>query len=126
MNAREKVAQESGDIKLFLMSQEVALVVSCLDWVQVDLMRAADVWKETNMDTKKNLPIDRLNHLITIIKSTSTSILLHSRAHYEERSNEKGRQLLLQKIDELDKETAEVQALVRTIHRVVVSEHTEN
>jgi len=126
MNAREKVAQKSGDIKLFLMPQEVALIVSCLSWVQADLMRVADVWKETNIDIKKDLPIDTFNHLIPIIKLTTTSILLHSRAHYEERNDEKGRQLLLQKIDELDKETTEVQALVRTVNRVVVTKNTKN
>ena len=126
MNAREKVAQESGDIKLFLMPQEVALIVSCLSWVQADLMRAADVWKETDIDIRKDLTMDTLNHLIPVIESTSTSILLHSRAHYEERDDEKGRQLLLQKIDELDKETSEVQALVSTVNRVVVTKDTKD
>lgn len=126
MNAREKVALKSGDIKLFLMPQEVALMVSCLNWVQADLMRAADVWKETNIDIKRDLPIDTFNYLIPVIKSTATSILLHSRAHYEERNDEKGRQLLLEKIDELDKETSEVQALVRTVNRVVVTKNIKN
>jgi len=126
MNAREKVALKSGDIKLFLMPQEVALLVSCLNWVQADLMRAADVWKETNIDIKRDLPIDTFNYLIPVIKSTATSILLHGRAHYEERHDENGRQLLLEKIDELDKETSEVQALVRTVNRVVVTKNTKN
>jgi len=126
MNAREKVALKSRDIKLFLMPQEVALMISCLNWVQADLMRAADVWKETNIDIKRDLPIDTFHYLIPVIKSTATSILLHSRAHYEERHDEKGRQLLLEKIDELDKETSEVQALVRTINRVVVTKNTKN
>lgn len=126
MNAREKVALKNGDIKLFLMPQEVALMVSCLNWVQADLMRAADVWKETNIDIKRDLPIDTFNYLIPVIKLTATSILLHSRAHYEERHDEKGRQLLLEKIDELDKETSEVQALVRTVNRVVVTKNVKN
>ena len=126
MNAREEVASKSGDIRLFLMPQEVALMVSCLNWVQADLMRAADAWKETNMDIKRNLPTDRFTYLIPVIKSTAASILLHSRAHYEEKDDEKGRQLLLEKLDELDKETSEVQALVRTVNRVVVSRNIKN
>ena len=126
MNARERVAQKGGDIKVFLMPQEVGLLVSCLNWVQADLMRAADIWKETNIDIKKDLPKETFNYLIPVIQSTAKSILLHSRAHYEERNDEKGRQLLLQKIDELDKETTEVQALVRTVNRVVVTKNTKN
>jgi hypothetical protein len=126
MTAREKVALKNGDIKLFLMPQELALVVSCLNWVQADLMRAADTWKETNTDIKRDLPVDTFNYLIPVIQMTTKSILLHSRAHYEERHDEKGRQLLIEKIDELDKETSEVQALVRTINRAVVTKNIKN
>jgi len=114
MNARERVAQKSGDIKVFLMPQELGLLVSCLNWVQADLMRAADVW-ETSIDIKKQTPKETFNHLIPIIQSTAKSILLHSRAHYEERHDEKGLEFLLEKIDELDKRTSVVQALVHTV-----------
>jgi len=126
MNAREKVALKSGDIKIFLMPQEVGLVVSSLNWVQADLMRAADIWKETNIDIKKDLPKEIFNYLIPVIQSTAKSILLHSRAHYEERHDEKGRQFLLEKIDEIDKETSEVQALVGTVNKVVVTKNIKN
>ena len=120
MNARERVAQKGGDIKVFLMPQEVGLLVSCLNWVQADLMRAADIW-ETNTDIKKQVPKEILNYLIPVIQSTTKSVLLHSRAHYEEKHDEKGLEVLLEKIDELDKETSKVQALVHTVNTVVVT-----
>jgi hypothetical protein len=49
---------------------------------------------------------------------TRTSILLHGRAHYEEKHDEKGYQLLIDTIDKLDKETTELQAFTRIINRV--------
>ena len=122
MNARERVAETSGDIKVFLMPQEVGLLVSCLNWVQADLMRAADNW-ETDTDLKKQMPKQALNHLIPVIQSTASSVLLHSRAHYEERRDEKGLESLLEGIGKLDKQTAEVQALV---HLVKVAMVTKN
>ncbi len=42
MNEREKSALKHGLIKLFLMPNELALVVSCLDWVKVELKIADD------------------------------------------------------------------------------------
>ena len=120
MSAREEVAQKNGDIKVFLMPQEVGLLVSCLNWVPADLMRTADIW-ETNTDIKKQVPKETLNHLIPVIESTAKSILLHSRAHYEERHDEKGLEFLLEKIDELDKRTSVVQTLVHRVDTVVVT-----
>lgn len=125
MSSREKVAQKSGDIKVFLMPQEVGLLVSCLNWVQADLMRAADIW-ETNIDIKKQVPKEILNYLIPVVQSTARSVLLHSRAHYEEKHDEKGLEFLLEKIDELDKETSKVQALVHTVSTVVVTKNTKS
>lgn len=122
MNARERVARKSRDIKVFLMPQEVGLLVSCLHWVQADLMRSADI-RETNIDVKKQISKETFNYLIPIIQSTTKSLLLHSCAHYEERHDEKGRELLLEKIDELDKGTSNVQALVHIVDRVVVTKN---
>jgi hypothetical protein len=122
MSARERVAQKSGDIKVFLMPQEVGLLVSCLNWVQADLMRAADNW-ETNTDLKKQMPKEVLTSLIPVIQVTADSVLLHSRAHYEERHDKKGLEFLQEKLDKLDKETTEVQALV---HLVKVAMVTKN
>jgi hypothetical protein len=90
--------------------------------VQAALMRAADIW-ETNTDLKKQVPKEILNYLIPVIQSTTKSVLLHSRAHYEEKHDEKGLEFLLEKIDELDKETSKVQALVHTVSTVVVTKN---
>lgn len=125
MNARERVAQESGDIKIFLIPQEVGLLVSCLHWVQADLMRAADSW-ETNTDLKKQMPKEALNYLIPVIQATTDSVLLHSRAHYEERHDKKGLEFLREKIDELDKRTTEVQALVHLVKVAMVTNKTRS
>jgi len=125
MNARERVAQRSGDVKVFLMPQEVALLVSCLNWVRVDLMRAASIW-EVNTDIKKQATRETLSLLIPVIESTVKSILLHSRAHYEERRDQKGLELLLERIGESDKRTSEVQALVHTIYTTAITRKTKS
>jgi hypothetical protein len=125
MNARERVAQKSGDIKVFLMPQEVGLLVSCLNWVQLDLVRAANIW-ETNADIKKQATKETLNHLIPVIESTVKSILLHSRAHYEERHDEKGLEFLLERISESGKRTSTVQALVHKIYRAAITKEAKS
>jgi hypothetical protein len=116
MNAREKAALKNRDIKLFVMPQELALVVSCLNWVQADLMRAANNLKNTESDAEKDLP-NVFTPFIPLIEMTRTSILLHGRTHYEEKHDEKGCQLMLDTINKLDKETTELQSFTRIINR---------
>ena len=125
MNARERVSQKSGDIKVFLMPQEVGLLVSCLNWVKLDLMRAANIW-ETTTDIKKQATKETLNHLIPVIELTVRSILSHSRAHYEETHDENGLELLLERINEQDRTTSTVQALVHTIYAAAITKKTKS
>ena len=80
-------------------------------------MRAADNLKSTGLDAKKDLP-DVFKPFIPLIEMTRTSILLHGRAHYEEKYDEKGCQLLIDTIDKLDKETTELQSFTRIMNRI--------
>jgi len=116
VNAREKVSLKSGDIKLFMMPQEVALVMNCLNWVQTEMVYAADAWERTGMATE----VDRemLRYYIPIIKSTLESILLHSTCHYEERKDKSGMLLLKAMMNKMHDDT---KPILERVHYVIKS-----
>ena len=122
MNAREKVSLKNGDIKVFLTPQEVALIASCLAWVQADLMRAALDCEGMVEDSRKAFPKELLTYLIPVIKSTISSILLHGTSHYEEKHDGRGRKLLVEAVAEMNEETTRVQSTVRLIAAEKIAE----
>jgi len=107
------------------MPQEVGLLVGCLNWVKLDLMRAASIW-ETGTDVQKETTRETLDHLVPVIELTVRSILLHSRAHYEETHDESGLESLLERVQEQGRITSTVQALVHTIHTAALTKKTES
>ena len=113
MNEREKSALKHGLIKLFLTPNELALVVSCLDWVKVELKIADDELKK--LDTPIVEPIrsqirsETFTMLLPVIESTVKHVLVESIAHFDERDGAEGKADLQEKMDKLEKTTAKIQ-----------------
>lgn len=113
MNEREKSALEHGSIKLFLTPNQVALVISCLDWVKVELKIADAELKK--LDTpitepiRSQIPSGIFTILLPVIESTVEGILVHSVAHFDERDDTKGKISLQEKVDKLEERTSSIQ-----------------
>ncbi len=124
MNAREKVSLQSGHIKLFMMPQEVALVMNCLNWVQTEMKFAADAWERAGMATE--LDIEMLRYCIPVIKSTLESILLHSTCHYEERNDKTGMLLLKKTMNKMHDDTKPIMERVHYVIRSLSKSNIRN
>ena len=115
MNTREEVALEHGDIKLFLMADEIALLVSCLAWWKAELTTAGSELQKLDMPIvapiKSQVPNDAFHTLIPVIESTIESLLVHSAAHLDERSDAEGKASFEEKLKQMESATRRIQEL---------------
>jgi len=75
VNSREKVSLKNGALKVFLIPQEIALLIACLDWVQIDLNMACQDLKRIDGDSlfhdaKTQILPESFARYIPIINST--------------------------------------------------------
>lgn len=111
--SKEKDSPDNNLIDLWLTSDEIALIVSCLDWVLEDVESAnADFNK---LDTRihkmlsNKVPSDAFNRIVPLIKSVEKNILMHSLGHFEVTHDAPGREYLQHKLTELDKAATDIQ-----------------
>ena len=112
-NVIQQETDESSLIDLWLSSDEVALIVSCLDWVMADIESAN--YDYSKLDARihnmlgNKLPNDALSNLVPMLKSVEKNILMHSIGHFEALHDSTGISHLQNKLTELDKATTEIQ-----------------
>ena len=130
MNAREKSALEHNMIKLFMMPEEVCLVVSCLDWVQLELKIANDNLRKLNMSVAKHITdtirSEYFTVLLPLIEETVKSIVANSAAHFYERGDKKGKEKLLEEIEEWEKRTCNLLELKEEVTMEYIEQSMPN
>ena len=113
MSERDQVCLEHGDIKLFLMPKEVALVVGCMTWWQTDLTVADAEFKKLDTPVvapiRSGIPDGVFRAFLPVVESTIKTILVHSAAHFDERNDTKGNAGLQEKLSQMDRWITSVQ-----------------
>jgi hypothetical protein len=103
MNAREESARKNGLVKVFLLPQEVALMVACLEWVSLDLkiadMELKKLDKPVTKPIKSRIPDRVFAAPVPVVTSTMKTLIVHSVAHYEETDDTDGKNRLQEETD---------------------------
>ncbi len=113
INEMQNDSDDSSLIDLCLSSDDVALIVNCIDWVLADIESAN--YDYSKLDTRihdmlgSKLPNDAFSRLVPMLKSAEKNVLMHSIGHFEAMHDSTGRSLLQNKLTELDKATTEIQ-----------------
>jgi hypothetical protein len=118
MHPREKVAIKNKHIKIFMMPQEVVLILNCLNWVQSDIKSAIRIC-ERNIDiVEGDMTKEMLDNFIPIIDWTIYTTMLHTDSHYQETKDTVGYTKYKAILSDMEKETTDLQARVRTIFQL--------
>jgi len=108
-----QTSYESSLIDLWLTSDDIALIVSCLDWIVEDVESTTKDFYKLDARISKilsnKMPSDAYNKIIPMIKSVEKNILIHSIGYFEAMHDSPGREYLQQKLKELDQATTDIQ-----------------
>ena len=101
MNAREQSARDQGRIKLFLDSEEVALLLASLALLKSELSIADEQLPSLKIiEARMRIPQGLFSSLDPVIDSISNGLMAQSVADFEERGDTEGSERFHQTIHE--------------------------
>ena len=132
MDKREEELLEHGAIKLFFIPEEIALLISCLNWVKVDLAVAAENLNKLSTPSgklmqvliaqrahlsKNQVPKELFTLLLSPIDQTIEHIIVGSIAHFDEN----GKANLRKTVDEIEQKITSTHQYEELVTRMVLA-----
>ncbi len=101
MNVREKTARDRGGIKVFLHTEEVAVLVAALALLKSELSMADEHLPSLKItEARMRIPPGLFRSLDAVIENISNGLMAQSAADFEERGDEEGSQQFHETIHE--------------------------
>ena len=102
MDVREAKAREHGELKVFLMSQEVALLDMALTWLRSDLTTASDIAQANPVSSVgAGVPSKLFNVFDSAIDATQQTLMTQSHADVGETENINASDQMMERAEKL-------------------------